>query len=134
MLRASLPIAYIKELNMGSQSSVTESVVRKHLQAFIEQKGVAAILTDYDDDARFYSGAKIYRGKREINDFFVQFMSALPVGAVDRFTLKSLQIDGNLAYITWNVGDDIPLGTDTFFVDNGKIVSQTFAMYAAPVK
>ena len=119
---------------MGTQSSVTETVVRKHLQAFIEQKGVAAILSDYDDDARFYSGTKIYRGKQEINDFFVQFMSALPAGAVERFALKSLQIDGNLAYITWSVGDDIPLGTDTFFVDNGKIVSQTFAMYAAPVK
>ena len=119
---------------MSIQSSVTESVVRKHLQTFIEQKGIAAILDDYDDDARFYSGAKIYRGKPEINDFFVQFMSALPAGAVDRFALKSLQIDGNLAYITWNVGDDIPLGTDTFLVDNGKIVSQTFAMYAAPAK
>ena len=119
---------------MGTQSSVTETVVRKHLQAFIEQKGIAAILSDYAEDARLYSEAKIYRGKREINDFFVQFMSALPAGAVERFALKSLQIDGNLAYITWNVGDDIPLGTDTFFVDNGKIVSQTFAMYAAPVK
>ena len=46
---------------MGTQSSVTETVVRKHLQAFIEQKGIAAILSDYDDDARFYSGTKIYR-------------------------------------------------------------------------
>ncbi len=119
---------------MDTPSSATETVVRKHLQAFVEQKGIAAILSDYDEDARFYSETKIYRGKQEINDFFVQFMDSLPVGAVDRFALKSLQIDGNLAYITWNVGDDIPLGTDTFFVDNGKIVSQTFAIYAAPVK
>jgi hypothetical protein len=119
---------------MGTQSSVTETVVRKHLQAFIEQKGIAAILSDYDEDARLYSEAKIYRGKREISDFFVQFMSSLPSGAVERFALKSLRIDGKLAYITWNVGDDIPLGTDTFVVDNGKVVTQTFAMYAAPVK
>jgi len=32
------------------------------------------------------------------------------------------------------VGNDIPLGTDTFVVDNGKIVSQTFAMYAVPAQ
>jgi hypothetical protein len=38
----------------------------------------------------------------------------------------------SIAYITWSVGDDIPLGTDTFVVEDGKIVSQTFAMYAAP--
>jgi hypothetical protein len=30
------------------------------------------------------------------------------------------------------MGSDVPLGTDTFVVDNGKIVSQTFAMYAVP--
>ena len=69
---------------------------------------------------RGLSGTKIYRGEREINGFFLQFMSALPAGAVERFALESLQIDGNLAYITWNVGDDIPLGTDTFFVDTGR--------------
>jgi hypothetical protein len=37
-------------------------------------------------------------------------------------------VDGKIAYITWSAGADIPLGTDTFVVDNGKIVSQTFAM------
>ena len=60
-------------------------------------------------------------------------MSALPAGAVERFALKSLQIDGNLAYITWNVGDD-PAWHRHFLRGQGKIVSQTFAMYAAPVK
>jgi hypothetical protein len=42
-----------------------------------------------------------------------------------------MQVDGNIAYITWQVGSDIPLGTDTFVVDDGKIVFQTFAMHAA---
>ena len=56
------------------------------------------------------------------------------LGAIDNFSLRSLRVDGNIAYITWSVGSDIPLGTDTFVVDNGKIVSQTFAMYAAPVR
>lgn len=37
---------------------------------------------------------------------------------------------GNVAFITWDVGDDIPLGTDTFVVADGKLVSQTFALYA----
>jgi hypothetical protein len=29
------------------------------------------------------------------------------------------------------VGEEIPLGTDTFVVDRGQIVAQTFAMYTA---
>jgi hypothetical protein len=33
---------------MNTESSVTEIVVRNHLQAFLEQKGIAAILDDYD--------------------------------------------------------------------------------------
>lgn len=117
---------------MNTQSSITETVVRNHLQAFLEQKGVAAIVNDYDENARFYSEAKIYQGKQEIHGFFSNFINSLPAGAIDRFSLRSLQVDGDIAYITWSVGADIPMGTDTFVVGNGKIVSQTFAMYAVP--
>ena len=117
---------------MNTQSSVTETVVRNHLQAFLEQKGIAAIVNDYDENARFYSEAKIYQGKQEIHGFFSNFINSLPAGAIDRFSLRSLQVDGDIAYITWSVGADIPMGTDTFVVGNGKIVSQTFAMYAVP--
>jgi ketosteroid isomerase-like protein len=116
---------------MTDQSSVTEAVVRNHLQAFIEQQGIAAILDDYDEDARFLSEARVYDGKQEIREFFVGFIDALPAGAIDRFKLRSLRVDGELAYITWSAGDDIPLGTDTFVVSDGKIVSQTFAMCSA---
>ena len=117
---------------MNAESSVTETVVRNHLQAFLEQKGIAAILNDYDEDARFYSEAQIYQGKQEIHGFFTDFIGSLPAGGIDQFSLRSQRVDGNIAYITWSVGSDIPLGTDTFVVDNGKIVSQTFAMYAVP--
>lgn len=116
---------------MNAQSSETEAVVRNHLQAFVEKKGVAAILTDYDDDARFHSEAATYRGKREIREFFEKFIASLPPGAAESFSLRTLRVDGDVAYITWSAGREIPLGTDTFVVRNGRIVSQTFAMYAA---
>ena len=119
---------------MSIETSVTETVVRNHLQAFTEQKGMTAILHDYDENARFYSEATIYRGKEEIHGFFLDFIGSLPAGAIDHFSLKSLRVDGNIAYITWSVGSDIPLGTDTFVVDNGKIVSQSFALYAVPAQ
>ena len=116
---------------MSTQSAATEAVVRNHLQTFLEQKGIAAILSDYDDNARFYTETKIYHGKHEIQGFFTDFIGSLPVGAIDRFALNSMQVDGNIAFITWNVGSDIPLGTDTIVVENGSIVAQTFVMYAA---
>ena len=113
-------------------ASVTETVVRSHLQAFLEQKGLPAILADYDEEACFLSEEKAYRGKREIQGFFEDFIAALPPHATERFALRSLRIAGDVAYITWSVGSALPLGTDTFVVRNGKIVAQTFAMHAAP--
>jgi ketosteroid isomerase-like protein len=116
---------------MNADASVTETVVRNHLEAFLKQKGVAAIVADYEEDARFFTESLIYQGKQDISGFFVNFIASLPSGAIDQFTLRSLLVDRNIAYITWSVGSDIPLGTDTFVVTNGKIVSQTFAMHSA---
>jgi hypothetical protein len=119
---------------MTVDTSTTETVVRHHLEAFLEQKGVAAIVRDYADDARFLTEDTIYRGRSEIHDFFAGFLDSLPVGAIDRFTLRCLRVDGDIAYITWCVGSDIPLGTDTFVVADGRIVAQTFAMHAGPAR
>jgi ketosteroid isomerase-like protein len=117
---------------VNTETTATESVVRSHLQAFLEQQGIAAILYDYHEDAQFFTEAKVHHGKQEIGVFFTDFIGSLPEGSIDRFALTSMHVDGNVAYITWNVGDDILLGTDTFVVDDGRIVSQTFAMYASP--
>lgn len=63
---------------MDIKPSDTEAVVRNHLQAFLGQKGIAAIVSDYDDDARFISEGRTYHGRREISDFFEDFMASLP--------------------------------------------------------
>ena len=116
---------------MGTTPSDTESVVRSHLQAFLEQKGPDAIVSDYHEDARFISEARTYHGKREIRNFFESFIGSLPTEAISRFLLQTLRVEGEVGYITWSVGDAILLGTDTFVVRDGKIVSQTFAMHMA---
>jgi ketosteroid isomerase-like protein len=118
---------------MSTKQSDTESVVRNHLQAFVEQRGIDAILRDYDDDARFLSEIRTYHGKREIRGFFEAFLASLPPNAINRFSLRTLRVEGEIAYITWGVGNVVPLGTDTFVVRNGKIVSQTFAMHPTAV-
>ena len=101
---------------MNTQSSVTETVVRNHLQAFLEQKGIAAIVNDYDENARFYSEAKIYQGKQEIHGFFSNFINSLPAGAIDRFSLRSLQVDGDIAKVCETI---LPLPTTKVSVPMG---------------
>ena len=116
---------------MDIQSTTTETTVRRHLQAFLRQQGMTAILSDYADDALFLSEEKTYHGLREIGKFFEDFIASLPPRAIDQFRLRTLRAVGEVAYITWSAGHELPLGTDTFLVRDGKIVSQTFAMYAA---
>lgn len=116
---------------MDMQAPITELVVRNHLQAFLEQRGVPAIVADYDDDACVLSEDGTYRGRHEIAAFFEGFIASLPPDGIRRFSLRSLRIEGDVAFITWNVGSEWPLGTDSFVVRRGKIVLQTFALHAA---
>jgi ketosteroid isomerase-like protein len=118
---------------MNPNSGDTESVVRHHLQSFLEQQGVDAILSDYADDACFLCEGRAYCGKPAIRGFFEEFIAALPPQAIGQFTLRSLRVQGEVAHIIWSAGPELPLGTDTFVVRKGRIVSQTFAMYAEPV-
>jgi ketosteroid isomerase-like protein len=111
----------------------TETVVRHHLQAFLEQQGLDAVLSDYADDACFLSEGRAYCGKPSIRAFFEGFIAALPPQAMDQFTLRSLRVQGEVAHITWSAGTELPLGTDTFVVRQGKIAAQTFVMVAPPV-
>ena len=115
---------------MKTLSSVTEEVIRNHLRAFLDQEGLDAILEDYALDAKFLSESRTYRGKSEIREFFEGFIAALPPQAIGQFLLRSLRCEDSVAYITWSAGKEVPLATDTFVVRDGKIVSQTFAMYA----
>ena len=117
---------------MSTCSTETENVVRQHLHAFLQGHGADAIISDYHESARLITEDQVFAGRPAIRHFFEQFLGALPPGATDRFKLKNLRVDGTMALITWNVGNDIPLGTDTFVVVDGKIASQTFAMHAAP--
>jgi len=46
--------------------------------------------------------------------------------------LPSIQVDGEYALIVWRLrfeGGEFPFGTDTFHVQNGKIVAQTGAFH-----
>ncbi len=122
---------------MSTDVRDTEAVVRRHLTTFLEQRGIDAIVADYDPDAWFYAEDETFHGKEEIGEFFAAFIDSLPEGAMDRFTLRTLRVHRNFAYITWNAGPEIPLGTDTFVVTAGKIAFQTYASYstaAGPVR
>lgn len=117
---------------MNPDPGNTEVVVRRHLQAFLERQGIDALLSDYADDACFLSEDRAWCGKPAIGSFFEGFLAWLSPQAFSQFTLRSLRVEGEMAHITWSAGPEVPLGTDTFVVRRGRIVSQSFAMHALP--
>ena len=69
-------------------------------------------------------------GLAEIRGLFEHFLTnVLPPGSTE-FEMKQQVVQSEIAYILWAASSgthNIPLGTDTFVVRNGKIVAQTFA-------
>jgi len=119
---------------MNRESSHTEAVLRRHLQAFLEQRGVDAILADCADDAcliakrnRTAEGSRSATSStRSSADFRPRPSASSPCGAC--------AYRDDVAYITWSAGRELPLGIDTFVVRDGRIVLQTFAMYGTTLK
>lgn len=114
---------------MSARANQTERVITQHLSAFLEGRGVDAIVSDYHEDAVFLTPQAVYRGRPAIREFFLSFLASLPVGAREGFALNRVEVDEDLGYLVWSVKGAVPLGTDTLIVRDGKIARQTFAMH-----
>ncbi|MBC8281573.1 MAG: nuclear transport factor 2 family protein [Chloroflexi bacterium] len=108
----------------------TEATLNHHLES-VGNKNLDAIMQDYAEDSIFVTPDVSIEGLDGIRGFFESFLPGLTPEIMANFAVDRAAIHGELAYITWNAGDAIPLGTDTFIVRNGKIKFQTFAAYMA---
>jgi len=107
----------------------TQEVLDHHLGAFNE--GMESILSDYDDNSCVIGQQGIFRGLSEIRDFFTAFVEGMPEGMMDALNVTVSEVDGEVAFITWEALPWVLLATDTFIVRDGKILYQTFASHAA---
>lgn len=107
----------------------TETVIQNHLLA--AKEGVEAVLQDYTERSVLITHEATYRGIAEIRQFFTLLFQSLPAGFFDALTMKRQEVVGELAYIVWERQPWIPFATDTFVVQEGKILFQTFTPYTA---
>ena len=99
-----------------------------HINSFIDNN-IDAVLSDYTGDSVLITQNAIYKGPEEIKPFFVHFISHFPK-KWSTFKLDKLVSNDYLVFITWHAITptvEVPLGTDTFIIKDGKIHSQTFA-------
>jgi ketosteroid isomerase-like protein len=110
-------------------SSVTEAVIVKHFE--IASTGTLdELLEDYADDAVLIGPDGIlYKGKAAIRAGFAEVMRQEPRPT---FQLTVRVFDDNVGYVQWvatyAAGNGFR-GSDSFVMENGRIVLQTGVMY-----
>ncbi|RDY60937.1 nuclear transport factor 2 family protein [Flagellimonas nanhaiensis] len=117
-------------LGKTSAQTSTQEVLDRHLIA-VDSHNLAAILQDYDETSIIATRESLFKGLKEIEGFFKKILPQYPQGNTTGELITS-RVVGNMAYIVWNSKSpyvNIPVGTDTFIIENNKIKYQTFTVY-----
>jgi ketosteroid isomerase-like protein len=105
----------------------TKDVLDHHLKCF-DEGDVEGILSDYAPSAVMFTADGSLRGVDAIKPLFQAMVAEFgKPGAT--FTMKQQFVEGDYGYILWSAetADNVyELGTDTFVVQDGKIVAQSF--------
>jgi ketosteroid isomerase-like protein len=112
-------------------TAATQDVLTHHLNSFGDLAGAMA---DYTAESRFFTPDGLLRGPEAIRRFFVRLFEEFAKPGMS-FEMLRQEVDGDTAYIVWKAetaDNRFELGTDTFIVRNGKIVTQTFAGKISP--
>jgi ketosteroid isomerase-like protein len=112
-------------------TAATQDVLTHHLNCFGD---LAGIMADYTAESRFFTPDGLLRGPEAIRRFFVRLFEEFAKPGMS-FEMLRQEVDGDTAYIVWKAetADNVfELVTDTFVVQNGKIVTQTFAGKTLP--
>jgi ketosteroid isomerase-like protein len=114
-------------------TAATQDVLAHHLECF-GKLDLAGTMADYTDDSRFFTPDGLLRGSEAIRRFFVVLFEEFEKPGMS-FDLLRQEVSGDTAYIVWKAetADNLfEIGTDTFIVQNGKILTQTFAGKISP--
>jgi ketosteroid isomerase-like protein len=113
--------------------SLTKDVVDHHLKSFGEGD-LNGILSDYAPMAILFTPNGPLELVDAIRQLFKDFLAEFAKPG-SSFKLKHLSIKGDYAYILWTAetaDNSYDLATDTFVVQDGKIVAQSFAAKLLP--
>jgi ketosteroid isomerase-like protein len=114
-------------------TTTTQDVLTHHLNCF--GKGdMGGTMADYTAESRLFTPQGLLRGSEAIRGFFGRLFEEFAKPGMS-FEMLWQEVDGDTAYIVWKAetaDNRFELGTDTFIVQNGKIVPQTFAGKISP--
>jgi ketosteroid isomerase-like protein len=106
----------------------TKDVLDQHLKSFYDND-LDGVLADYSSDAVLFTPGRPLKGPEAIKPFFQAFLSEFAKPGAS-FSMREQSVEGDYAYILWaaeTADNSYEAATDTFVVQNGKIVAQSFA-------
>ena len=124
------------EVNLEETNDVTaatQDVLAHHLERF-GKLDLAGTMADYTDESRFFTPDGLVRGSEAVRKLFPKLFEEFAKPGMS-FEMLRQEVDGDTAYIVWKAetaDNRFELGSDTFIVRNGKIVTQTFAGKISP--
>jgi hypothetical protein len=111
----------------------TSDVLDHHLKSFAEYD-LDGVLVDYSSDALLFVPTGPLKGPHAIKPLFEALISEFRKPG-SSFTMQQRCVEGEHAYILWTAetaDNSYEFATDTFVVQNGKIVAQSFAAKVKP--
>jgi len=113
--------------------TTTSDVLDQHLKCFSEND-LDGVLADYTLDAVLFVPDRPLKGPDAIKPFFQAFFAEFAKPGAS-FSMHQRYVEGDYAYILWSAetaDNSYEAATDTFVVQNGKIVAQSFAARVTP--
>jgi ketosteroid isomerase-like protein len=113
--------------------TTTSDVLDQHLKCFSEND-LDGVLADYTLDAVLFVPDRLLKGPDAIKLFFQAFFAEFAKPGAS-FSMHQRYVEGDYAYILWSAetaDNSYEAATDTFVVQNGKIVAQSFAARVTP--
>jgi ketosteroid isomerase-like protein len=111
----------------------TSDILDHHLKRFSDDD-LDGVVADYSSDAGLFVPGKPLKDPDAIKPFFQAFFSELAKPGAS-FSMRQRPVEGDYAYIVWSAetaDNSYEAATDTFVVQNGKIVAQSFAAKITP--
>lgn len=113
----------------GNARRTTQQVLEHHMNAFASGD-VERVLEDYMEESVLIEPRATHKGLDALRRFFSGLFEGVFAPGSYEIVMERSTVEGDVAYIVWHVKGrrtDIPLGTDTFLVRDGKFAVQTFA-------
>ncbi len=120
-------------LNSSSQinQEQTKQVVEHHWKAF-KENNLEEVMADYTESSILITPDSTYRGLEQIRGNFIAAFKAFPTEQ-NPLKLNKTIVERDVAYILWQANTaafDLLFATDTFIIQDGKIISQTYGGFS----